>query len=108
MGKIIDLDLLTEDAGELIVEQYKGKARVELPRMAENYRAGISAYLNNVAKQRRASAKILAHLMALRDVGVAEKYKEVMVEVARKRKEYLKMLLPEAVEKKSVYAVARV
>lgn len=109
MGKLVDLDVLTEDAGEIIVEQYKGRIRLDLPRIVEKYRSGITSYLQNVEKQRRAAAKLMAHLLALRDVGVSEKYKEVMAEVARKRREYLKLLLPvgASVEKKPVYAIAK-
>lgn len=105
----MDLDFIDEESGRLVVEQYKGKARAFLPQMAENYKRGVQSYIGDINKQRRASAKILAHLLAMRDVDLKARYKEVMAEVARKRSEYLRMLLPEIVgkEKVAVTAVAK-
>lgn len=99
MGKVVDLDLLYEDAGDIIVGQYVGKARIALKTLVDNYQRGISSYIASPERQKRASVKILAHLLAMRDVSVKTKYKEVMAEVARKREEYLKMLLPEVAKR---------
>jgi len=109
MGRLLDLDFVDEESGRMVVEQYKGKVRTFLPQMAESYKRGLQNYISDINKQRRASVKILAHLLAMRDVDLKARYKEVMAEVARKRTEYLRMLLPEIAgkEKVTVTAVAK-